>query len=244
MLLLKHLCDCVTFSQDFKNGFGSLIHPGDDTKKDMSIGHALKLYYTIAIIPFILFLVIGSAYYGTIGAASYACHVSAVNPTTSISCGPHNYFSIFDGFIASAAPSVGVVGAVFLADIVFLLIVPVIGIFIDSLIYHLIGRSFLKEFKRPWDRTFTGVMYGALPALALYWLLFIPIFGYVILAIVTVWGFINGIIAISNQQRIDRLHAFGVYLVTLFIILLIALIFSSAALTSILSAPIYGPVIP
>ncbi len=234
----------MTFSRDLKNGFGSLIHPGDDTKKEMSIGHALKVYYTVAVIPFILFLIIGSIYYSTIGAAAYACPVSTVNPTTSISCGPHNYFSIFDGFIANVAPSVGAVGAVFLADVVFLLILPVIGIFIDSLIYHLIGKSFLREFKRPWDRTFTGVMYGALPALALYWLLFIPVFGYVILAIVTVWGFINGIIAISNQQRIDRLHAFGVYLVTLFIILLIALIFSSVALTSILSAPVYGPVIP
>ena len=236
----------MSFSKDMWNGLGSLIHPGTETKREMNLWGTLRVYYTVATIPFILFLILGSIWYSTIGSAVYNCPamVTSTNPTTSISCGPHHYFSIFNGFISSVAPSTGAVVAVFLADILFVLVVPVIGIFVDSLIYHLIGKSFLKEFKRPWERTFSGVMYGALPALALYWLLFIPIFGLVILGIVTVWGFLNGIIALANQQRIDRLHAFGVYLVTLFVILLIALIFSSVAITGFLSAPVYGPVVP
>lgn len=169
-----------------KSGFGSLIHPGDDTKKEMSIGRALRIYYTVAIIPFILFLIVGSIWYGTYGAAVYNCPVSA-GATTGISCGPHTYFSIFNGFIRGLVPTTGPALAVLLTDIVFLLIVPVVGIFINSLIYHLIGRSFLKEFKRPWARTFTGVMYGALPALAFFWLLFIPVLSLVFLGIIVVW---------------------------------------------------------
>ena len=237
----------MSFSQDIKNGFGSLIHPGADTKRELSIGGALRVYYTVAVIPFILFLIVGSIWYSANSVAVYGCPtgvVSTSNPATTVSCGPHAYFSVFNSFIRGLAPSTGIIGAVFLADILFLLVTPVIGIFIDSLIYHIIGRSFLKEFKRPWAKTFTGVMYGALPALSFFWLLFIPVIGVVFLGIIAVWGFLNGIIAIANQQRIDRLQAFGVYLVTLFIILLLALIFSSAALTSFLSAPIYGPVVP
>ena len=232
------------FWKDIKNGFGSLIHPGDDTRKEMSIGGALRLYYSVAVIPFILFLVVGSAWYWTYGASVYSCPAVVSGATAGVGCGLHQYFSVFNSFIRNTVPITGVIGAVLLADVVFLLIVPVIGIFIDSLIYHVIGRSFLREFKRPWERTFTGVTYGALPMLALYWLLFIPVVSLIFLGILAVWGFINGIIAIANQQRITRMHAFGVYLVTLFIILLIVLIFGSVALGSILSAPIYGPVTP
>ena len=228
-----------------KNGYGSLIHPGDDTKRDLSIGGTLRVYYTVAIIPFILFLIVGSVWYGTYGAGVYNCpSVTAGQPISSINCGPHNYFSVFNSFISRVAPTTGAIGAVFLADIVFLLVIPPIGIFIDSLIYHLIGRSFLKEFKKGWSKTFTGVMYGALPALTFYWLLFIPVVGVIFLGIMAVWGFVNAVIAIANQQRITRLQSFGVYLVTLFILLLIVLIFSSVAIGSLLSEPIYGPVLP
>lgn len=232
------------FSKDIKNGFGSLIHPGDDTKRNLSIGGALRVYYSVAVIPFILFLIVGSIWYGTYGAGVYNCPAAGTQPVSSINCGPHNYFSIFNGFISSVAPTTGAIGAVFLADIVFLLVIPPIGIFIDSLIYHLIGKSFLKEFKKDWSKTFTGVMYGALPALTFYWLLFIPVVGVIFLGIIAIWGFLNAVIAIANQQRITRLQSFGVYLVTLFILLLIVLIFSSVAIGSMMSEPIYGPVLP
>ncbi len=232
------------FWKDLKNGYGSLIHPGDDSRKEISIGETLRTYYSVAVIPFILFLVVGSVWYWTYGASVYSCTPAITGVASGLSCGPHQYFSVFNNFIKGAVPITGVIGAVLLADVVFLLIVPVIGIFIDSLIYHVIGRSFLKEFKRPWNRTFTGVMYGALPMLALYWLLFIPVVSLIFLGILVVWGFINGIIAIANQQRITRLQSFGVYLVTLFIILLIVLVFGSVALGSLASAPVYGPVVP
>jgi len=228
-------------SRDMKNGFGSLIHPGSETSRNLDVIGALKVYYSVAIIPFILFLIVGMVWFGAYGPTFYNCSGASAS---GIACGPARYFSVFGNFVRHIAPVTGGVAAVILADIVFLLVVPPIGIFVDSLIYQLIGKNFLREFKKDWSKTFTGVMYGALPALSLYWLLFIPVFGYVVLAIVAIWGFLNATIAIANQQKITRLQSFGVYLVTLFIILLITLVVGSAAISSLASAPVYGPVLP
>ncbi len=231
------------FSKDLKTGFGSLIHPGADTKGNYSIGSALRLYYTVAIIPFILFFIFGALLYSTFGVGATNCVYSA-SSVSNISCGPAQYFTVFNSFIGSMIPSIGIYGAIFVADIFFLLIIPPIAIFIDSLIYQLIGRHFLKAFKADLSKTFSAITFGALPALVLYWLLFIPGLSYIMLPIITVWGFLVTIIALSNQQRINRSEAFVVYLVTLFLILLIAVVIGSVALGALVSQPIYGPVLP
>ena len=230
------------FREDLKKGFGALIHPGKDSQGSYSIGGALRLYYSVSIIPFILFLIVGSVLYGSYATATNC--LSASGQIANISCGPARYFTIFDGFIGSLAPLIGVVASVFLADVLFLLIIPPIAMFIDSLIYQLIGKFFLRAFKKDIHSTFTAVMFGALPALVLYWLLFIPAVSYVMLPIITVWGFIVAIIALSNQQKINRTEAFVVYLVTLFLVFLIAIVFSSAILTSFAPQLFYGPVLP
>lgn len=226
-----------------KTGFASLIHPGDDTKGNYSIGSALRLYYTVAIIPFILFLVFGSLLYSTYGIGASTCVYSS-SQLANISCAPSQYFTIFNSFIGSMIPSIGVYAAVFVADIFFLLIIPPIAMFIDSLIYQLIGGHFLKAFKQDLHKTFTALMFGALPALVLYWLLFIPGLNYIMLPIITVWGFLVAIVALSNQQKITRSEAFVVYLVTLFLVALIAILFASVVLTALVPQLIYGSVLP
>ncbi len=224
-----------------KSGFNSLTHPGTGTTKNLNVAETLKVYYTTAIIPFILFLVVGYiwyAFYGT-GVNCYSGYLHS----TSIGCGPSQYFSVLGHFISYTAYYIGAPVAVFLAGVLFLLIVPPIGIFIKSIIYHIVGKSFLKEFKKDWSKTFTAVTYGALPLLVLSWMLFIPLVSYIVLALVVVWGFLNSVIALANQQKITRLQSFGVYLVALFIVLLIAVVASGLAIVG-LAAPIYSPVLP
>ncbi len=230
------------FREDLKKGFGAIIHPGKDTQGNYSIGSALRLYYSVSIIPFILFLVVGSLLYGTLAVNTNCIYSSA--QIASLSCAPARYFTVFDGFIGALAPLIGVVASVFLADVLFLLIIPPIAMFIDSLVYQLIGRFFLRAFKRDIHSTFTGVMFGALPALILYWLLFIPGLSYIMLPIITVWGFVIAVIALSNQQKISRSEVFLVYLATLVLVLIIGIIFSSTVLSSLASQPFYGPVFP
>ncbi len=180
--------------------------------------------------------------YGSYAATATSCLTSG--QLASIGCGPARYFTVFDGFIGGLAPLIGVVASVFLADVLFLLIIPPIAMFIDSLVYQAVGKFILRAFKKDIHSTFTAVMFGALPALILYWLLFIPVISYVMLPIITVWTFIVAIIALSNQQKINRTEAFVVYLVTLFIVFLIAIVFSSAILTSFAPSLFYGPVLP
>ncbi len=232
-----------TFSKDLKTGFGSLIHPGTNTKGSYSMENALRLYYTVAIIPFILFFIFGSLLYSTFGVSTSGC-IYPSSSAASISCVPARYFTVFNSFIGSMAHSVGIYAAVFVGDVFFLLIIPPIVIFVDSLIYQLIGRRFLKAFRFNLSKTFSAVTFSSLPALVLYWLLFIPGISYIMLPIMTVWGFVVAIIALANQQKINRSEAFVVYLVTLFVVLLIAIAVGSVALGSLAAQPLYGPVMP
>ncbi|MGC8495875.1 MAG: hypothetical protein ACP5MX_01560 [Candidatus Micrarchaeia archaeon] len=48
-------------SNNYKIAFDAILHPGTSTKKAMSIGDAIKFYYSIAIIPLVLGIIISIA---------------------------------------------------------------------------------------------------------------------------------------------------------------------------------------
>ena len=71
----------MDIATEFKNAYGTaigaMLHPGDATKKTMSVGDALKFYYLLMIIPLIL---------GVIVAAATGSHVSS-NPLLGTAVG-------------------------------------------------------------------------------------------------------------------------------------------------------------
>ena len=107
----------------------------------------------------------------------------------------------------------GLAGAmlIILMLLIYLVIIP-INIIIASGFYHLIIKRLFKMYTRNYDAAFTAFTYGIIPIALVYWLLPVPVLGFALIAIFSLWTLILEIIAISNQLSMSRLKAFGTLL--------------------------------
>ena len=217
----------MSFTKDINKLWDIMFAPGKTSKKPMKVGEVLRLYYTLSIVPFVLYIVFGvllSAYFGS-SAANYLPTISAGGLTTSLSL-----------YIISSA------------ILLFFVIVP-IGIAIDTAIYQLIGRFFLNAWKGDYHKTFTALTYSVLPVMFFYWLLLLPVLNGLYLIIFPIWSIVILIISLSVQQKLTRLNAALVTIVTgvltsLFVVLVATsvLAFVGTILTSL--AGVYLPGVP
>ncbi len=113
-----------------------------------------------------------------------------------------------------------------LIGIIIILIAAPIGFFIGSAFYHGFGSLF-GVFKKPYQNTFSAMVYGVIPSIMFIWLLPIPILD-IISIIFDIWAFIVMIFALARLQNVEALTAFGVIVATgiiigaiIFIILLL-----------------------
>lgn len=180
--------------------------PDKGSKRQLDLGSAIRLYYTLAVIPFIAYAIIGSIVVAlgvgsaSLGTTSAMGLLSGV--ITSIS-----YLSVFWGGI-----------------VLFFILIP-LGIAIDAAIYQVIAKTFLNAWKGTYDRTFAAMVYGIFPVIMLLWLSLVPLFNSIYIIIAPIWGIIIFVIALSTQQRITRLNALLiVVLKSLLVIAVITLI--------------------
>ena len=117
-------------------------------------------------------------------------------------------------------------GAQLTTIILFMLIGNLIAFFVWAVIIHLFGMA-LGQFKRSFDNTLTGVIYGAVPTALFIWVLALPIFGIYLFMLFALWGLIITIMAVANQQRISKKASLGVFIAIFIVLLLIVLIFGS-----------------
>ena len=220
----------MTLSSDLRNAYGSMVHPGRNTAKQLSIGAALKLYYKAAIVPLILSVIVGIVVYSS----AFSCALTCTQLTGT---------PFFGGTISSLASAVGAPAAPIITALLYIIALIPIGIVINTAIYQLVGRYFLNTFKKGYERSFTAVMYGSIPAMAFYWLLLVPYASIPAIVVIAVWQVIVFTIAMANQQKVTRLQAFGVYAATLFMLLLISVLFM-IMLSLGLSSSIYQSATP
>jgi len=109
------------------------------------------------------------------------------------------------------------------ALVYFWLLVP-IGFFINSAIYQLVGKHFLRLFKEDYERTFTAMVFGSMPLLLLFWLFVVPGVNLLAFIVLPVWAFVVEVIALSSQQRITRLQSIGAMAVMAALALLVVLL--------------------
>jgi len=110
---------------------------------------------------------------------------------------------------------------------VILLIVSPLGLLAGAGLYHLFGKL-LKVFNNPYSNTFTATVYSTVPYVLFIWLLaFTNIANLMLLVgidiiffIVLIWEIIITIIALANQQKISKLRAFAVWLVTIIVVII------------------------
>lgn len=185
------------FGDRLRKGFSMLFNPSKDAKGNYSVGKSLKFYYSVAILSAIFAAVVFSI-----------AHFAGAPPSA---------IPLAMAF-GTAAPFY--LGLVFIAVLMFVF-VP-IGMFIDSAIYHLVGRFFLKTFKHTYEKTFAGVAGALTPVSLLIWLLFIPVAGMGFAVLIGIWEFVLLVITLSVQQRTNRLVSAVTLLVAIALVAAIA----------------------
>ena len=193
------------FAENIRRGYTSLLSPGSATKKHMSIMGALSFYYMLSIIPFVLFVAIGSL-------------VLAANMNMNVLPFWSNFGYQFGLTTTSFL-------FLLLGGILYFWVFVPIGIFINALLYQLVGKFFLNIWRGTYDKTFTAAMFGVLPSMLFYWLMPIPIINIFYLAVFGVWSFVVFVIALANQQKVARMSAFLGMLATVTIVVFATMIF-------------------
>ncbi len=183
------------FVDRLKKGFSMLFNPSGDAKGNYSIGKSLKFYYTVAILSAIFAAIVFSV--------AYFAGASATSITLLM--GAHG--SLYIGLLLIA--------------LMLFVFIP-IGIFIDSAIYQLVGRFFLKTFKSTYEKTFAAVAGAITPVTLLFWLLYIPFVGLGFAVLIGVWEFVLLVITLSVQQRTTRVSVAVTLLVAIAIMAIIA----------------------
>jgi hypothetical protein len=123
-----------------------------------------------------------------------------------------------------------ILGIVIASILAYMLIGNLVAFFVWAVIIHLFGMG-LRQFKKSFDNTLTGVIYGAVPATLFIWVLAIPTWGEYLFALFAFWGLIITIMAIANQQRITKMASLGVFLAILIVAVLLLIVFGYLVLS-------------
>ena len=197
------LSDYMDIVKDFKDGLDRIIHPNKNRDK-MSIEKAIRFYYRVMVLPLIVSVVLGFIF-GSV-------------------YGPMGLFSVFGPLSGHGGILSGILGVVYVL-LTFLVLIPV-GIIIDAAILHLFSKLIFRIFKGDISKTVTAVMFGELPLVLFYWLLFIPIVKYVVI-ILALWSIYVLVVSLAVQHNISKLRAFAGWLLPIIILLVVEVLIIS-----------------
>ena len=186
-----------------RGAFGVFLHPKSATSTSMSIGQALKFYYTIMIIPLILGLIVS--------------YLAATFIPSALGLALIALIAVY--FIVGFPLGILIDGGIYHIIIgkLFRLYRADYSKVTTALAYSLIPTLFTGWLSLPLLASAGGPVSGVSMG-ASY------IVGTVIVAIFSIWAFIVLIFALSNQLRMSKLKAFGTLVLNGVIVL--AVIFS------------------
>jgi hypothetical protein len=179
-----------------------MLHPGKNTKKELSVKNAFKMYYALAIIPVVLGLVLVYLEGG-------------FNPFSATAGFASMHYALFETLNNYKVA----IGAAFV--LLLILVLEPVSMLANSALYHLIVCKLFRVYNKKYPAVFTAVMYGVLPALMVYWLYPAGYIGSLFMGIFGIWGLVVEIIALSNLLKISRLKALGtiiLYALTVFVV--------------------------
>ncbi len=196
--------DHVSIADELKFMWSLVWDPGRHAKRQLDLGGALKLYYTLAVFAFIAYAVVGSI---------------AVTLGLGFRSAPVSSMTVLQAFATSFGYLVIVGGGVLL-----LFIAIPLSLLIDALLYQIVAKFFLKLWNGPYERTFTALVFSIFPVLLLYWLVPIPIVDGIFIVLAPIWSLVILVIALAAQQRIRRMDALLILLLKSFLIAMVLLL--------------------
>jgi hypothetical protein len=192
----------MSYVDELKFFWRVMCDPAGHAKRKLDTGAALKLYYTMAVLPFIAYVVFGFA---------------AVSLGLSVhSFGAHSWLYSLQPFMTSLSYFMVAASAV----VLFFVALP-LGIAIDALIYQIVGKLFLKAWKGTYEKTFAALVFSTFPLLLLFWMSQIPFLDSVFIILAPLWSIVVLVTALSMQQGMTRMNAFLIMLVKSVLVVLV-----------------------
>ncbi len=187
------------------------LHPGANTKREMSIKDSILFFYKstflLMVIGAILLMVGGTALLKTFGSSSSAAILGAFTGT-----------------------AVNVLLVVFV--VIEWLLLP-IGALISAGILQLFGKYLFRVFKKGYSNTYTANIYTTSVSLLLYLIVaaastvlffispILALIGILLLVIALIWSIVVGLLALANQQGTTWVKALlveiGIWIVVIII---------------------------
>jgi hypothetical protein len=206
----------------FTTYYNILFHPGNATKGDMKIVDSFKLYYSLTILPIVVYVVIGLLFIGS------AAQNSQLNSLVQFASG---IYYLFTGNYNYGGISLGsnAYAAVAYSAMFYLWVWYPLLILIYSLILHGVWKNLVNKLKQPFANTIAAVMYSQIPYVSFIWLLMLPVFSSGALtllydAVIAGWSIALFVIALSGQQRISRQDSFYIFFATAVVAIVFLLI--------------------
>lgn len=183
-------CSPMKKESDLKFAWNLLFNPGVKSKTTRSAIGAIKFYYSVALVPLVLSMVM-----------AYYVGLSKALPFP------------LDILTTAAQPDGHLLGALF--PIAYLLIGIPLSLVLGSGLYHLVIGKLFKMYKGGYSKPFTAFVYGSIPVVLTYWIAVIPFTRPLVSGAFGLWGFVIEIIALASQLKMSRLRAFGTILLNM-----------------------------
>ncbi len=186
-----------------------LFKPSEIVGQKMSIKDAFIFYYKLAIIPFILFLLVGLLSLSNISNNSLINSLTNTILFIETNLIWHNY-AYYSCTIAFQGIELVLASGIFYI----LILYPLLAL-IYVIIFHAVWKNFLHQIKGTFSATLTATLFGTLVLTIFAWLIPSALYsnyasiGFLISLILFIWNLAVLSIALSEQHNITRQQALG-----------------------------------
>jgi hypothetical protein len=189
----------MIFVDDLKWAWKVMFHPEAETKVTMDSIAAFIQYYKASFIPVVAVIIVEILLSGFLAGAIYNVLSSLLMlVSTHIPFG-HVLSAALSGLIGAIALVLLILGTIFYAWIA----IP-FYLFVNSLIYHILGKYIFRVFKNEFDNTASAFVYSATPFAVFAWVIVIPIIGVIASLILGGWEITILVFSLSNQEGITK----------------------------------------
>ncbi len=166
--------------------------------KRKTLRDALLYYYKISIVPVVIGIILGA-----IGIAFFAL----------LSAGIGSAFGSVAGSLGFTAPLTVflIIAGICLLGI---WVIEPLAIIISAALLQLIGGSLLGVFKGNYEDTLTSGIYSSSAGILLSWIMIIPVVGWIISGIISVWAIIINILGLAKLHKTGPWKVLGVMILT------------------------------
>jgi len=185
----------MQLKSSIKTAIRAMLHPSTNVKA-MSMGNALKFYYRVSLVPLILTVIVNLALFLIFGYSQFMSFGLTMRVT-------HNLGG--SGFAVAILKAIGF-------PLLYLLALVPLSLLLNAAIYQLFPKLLFDLVKRDYHRTLTAYVYAEMPCVLLFWLFNIPIAGFVILMVASIWSIVVLVISLAKQQGISVRQAVGTWL--------------------------------